>query len=429
MDDKRRGMPNRTAVVVFIILVLISHSLWYQFKLLSRSHPAGSANFANQTTGRAVGNRTSVTSSTRSDRNRCAVCLYGLPRAFDSLVLPSLIENVLKPNARHGCDYFVHYYNVTHEASGRSGAGGIIRPDDILHLAEAVDRVADESRQRTWIGRPVTRFSAESSEDFWRKHGALVEKVRTANDTKGRFLYFPWKEPTYQHPTTTDNILKMWHSIQQSWNLMESHAKKDGVEYSRVAMLRSDIFYLTRIDVWESPFGGRDSNNSHVVIPGFCRYPVSDRLIYGPSKAVKIWATERFDRMEAHVQWILHNKTGLGLHSETFVRWALLEPIKELGFRVEEHPTMCFFRARADETIWWTDCRQAALKSVRQPLGMFGTKRISRPVVQGVEKILRRKCQVGTQAASTEFHESLSCARDSGSGNSTSKNSGAESAT
>jgi hypothetical protein len=54
MDDKRRGMPNRTAVVVFIILVLISHSLWYQFKLLSRSHPAGSANFANQTTGRAV---------------------------------------------------------------------------------------------------------------------------------------------------------------------------------------------------------------------------------------------------------------------------------------------------------------------------------------------------------------------------------------
>jgi hypothetical protein len=52
---------------------------------------------------------------------RCAINLFGLPRSFQSLVLPSFIENVIWPNAAHNCDYFVHYFNLTQEAAGRSG--------------------------------------------------------------------------------------------------------------------------------------------------------------------------------------------------------------------------------------------------------------------------------------------------------------------
>jgi hypothetical protein len=421
MDDddanKRPGMARRTTAAVFIVGLLVTHSLWCEFYLASRHHiPGGGDN--RQTTSRPI-HATSLTTPSAAAAmaagGRCAICLFGLPRAFDSLVLPSLVENVLRPNARHGCDYFVHYYNVTREAKGRSGVGGFLRPDDVLNLAAAVERVAAaDVRSREGVPplghrrRPVAHFRAETADDFWRRRGALVDKVRTANDTQGRFLYFPWRDTTYQHPATTDNILKMWHSIQESWDLMQSHADEEGIEYSRVAMLRSDVFYLTPIDVWELPTGGRDANNSVVVIPGFGRYPVSDRLVYGPADAVKIWATERFERMEPHVQWVLHHNPRFGLHSEIFVRRALLEPIRGLGFRVEEHPTMCFFRARADESIWTSDCSQAALPSVSAGLEEEDEETGLVVVVDRVERILRRTCQNVTHGPS---QTTLSCAR------------------
>jgi hypothetical protein len=413
--NKRPGMASRTTAAVFIVGLLVTHSLWYEFYLASRHHiPAGGRD-TRQTTARPINATLSATPSAAAEMAagpRCAICLFGLPRAFDSLVLPSLFENVLQPNARHQCDYFVHYYNVTHEAKGRSGVGGFIRPDDVLHLAAAVERVAavDVAAPPPLplghrLGRPVALFRAETADGFWKRRGALVDKVRTANDTQGRFLYFPWKDTTYQHPTTTDNILKMWHSIHESWDLMRSHADEEGIEYSRVAMLRSDVFYLTPIDVWELPTGGRDNNNSVVVIPGFGKYPVSDRLIYGPAAAVQIWATERFERMEPHVQWVLRHNPGYGLHSEIFVRRALLEPIRKLGFRVEEHPTMCFFRARADESIWTSDCSQAALRSVSA--GLEEEDETGLVVVDRVERILRRTCQ---NVADGPSRTTLTCA-------------------
>jgi hypothetical protein len=39
--------------------------------------------------------------------DRCAINLFGLPRAFRSLTLPSLIKNVIELNA--DCDYFVRH--------------------------------------------------------------------------------------------------------------------------------------------------------------------------------------------------------------------------------------------------------------------------------------------------------------------------------
>ena len=64
----------------------------------------------------------------------CAILLFGLPRAFKEYVLPSLEKNVIRPNAKYGCDYFVHFYKQASEGSGRSGRGGTINPDDIFLL-------------------------------------------------------------------------------------------------------------------------------------------------------------------------------------------------------------------------------------------------------------------------------------------------------
>jgi hypothetical protein len=385
--DRTRG-PSRATVtaIVATVGVVVAGSFWSQVYLSSRisqhNVPAGKNQKKPRDAGGAQQQHHEAVIVPRQDR--CAICLYGLPRAFDSLVMPSLKGNVIQVNAHHGCDYFVHYYNQTDEQGGRSGSGGTIHPDEIRKLEAEVEWTTE-----MYGGpprRPVTLFASETPDDFWKKRGPLVEKVRTVKDSEGRYLYYPWKAMTYRHPHTTDNILKMWHSIQGSWELMQSHAAQAGIDYNRVAMLRSDVVYATPIDVWQKPSTGQKDYDNHVaVIPGFSKHPISDRLVYGPSRAVAIWAAQRFDRMEDHVRWTLANDPGWGLHSERFVMRALLEPIKKLGYDVEEHPTMCFLRARADESVWTDDCdARFSLPSISNALGTNVRER--------VETVIGRKC-------------------------------------
>jgi len=54
-------------------------------------------------------------------------------------------------------------------------------------------------------------------------------------------------------------------------------------------------------------------------IPGFSRWPVNDRMIYGPFGAVKIWASTRFESLDKHVQFMKETHYGLGMHSERFL--------------------------------------------------------------------------------------------------------------
>jgi hypothetical protein len=293
---------------------------------------------------------------------RCAINLFGLPRAFQSLVLPSLIQNVFRPNAAHNCDYFVHYFNLTQEEPGRSGQGGHLNPSEILLLEQHVQREAPPGQRR-----PKVVFLAEQEEDFWKNYASLIQKTHDTRDSQGRFLYFPWKEKTYKYPASVDNIIKMWHSIQSAWLLMERHATGHNVQYTRVAMLRSDVLYATPIDIYRLDNDSNndtatdagalfDRENRYAVVPAFGKWPVSDRLIYGPHAAVKIWAAERFDRLETHVQSILKDNPGFGMHSERFINNTIFPAIRQAGIEIHEHPHMCFFRVRADESVWVSDC-------------------------------------------------------------------------
>jgi hypothetical protein len=322
---------------------------------------------------------------------RCAINLYGLPRAFQSLVLPSLIQNVIRPNAAHNCDYFVHYFNLTKEEPGRSGHGGHLNPSEILLLEEHVQREAPPGQRR-----PKVVFLAEQEEDFWKTYDSLIQKTRTTRDSKGRFLYFPWKSKTYTHPGTVDNIIKMWHTIQSAWLLMEQHATEHNVQYTRVAMLRSDVLYATPIEIYrldnnnssnDTDTGALfDHENRYVVVPAFAKYPVNDRMIYGPHAAVKIWAAERFARLETHVQSILKKDPGYGMHSERFLSHTLFPAIQQAGFEIHEHPHICFFRARADESVWVSDCDPMAAKTIHERIGPIEKKR------KLVERLIGRNC-------------------------------------
>jgi hypothetical protein len=372
-----------------LLLVIMALAIFLHYKLVSSF----------------VGNMHEVSDEFQPREQRCAINFFGLPRAFESLVLPSLVRNVLKPNAAYNCDYFVHFYYLKEEAAGRSGHGGAINPEAVYLLKDEVLKLQKGGRI------PTVKFTVTQEADFWKQYQPLLDKIHDTKDENGKYLYFPWKARTYKHPVTVDNIIKMWHSIQESWNLMQQNALDKHVEYTQVAMLRADVLYMSPIDIYEY------SDSHQVVVPGFGRHPVSDRIVFGPASAVRVWATQRFPRLEQHVQFVQKNDAGWGLHSERFLNYTIfpgmrnaLASAKHTGKDViVEHPTICFFRVRADETVWVSDCdgtEQVAKPSIRKHMleGHDGLK-------DAVEKVLGRACH-GPVTKLTTIVRTVNCTKN-----------------
>jgi len=146
---------------------------------------------------------------------RCAILFFGLPRSFESMVLPSMTRHVFMRNARWGCDYFVHYYHKTEESSGRAGAGGDINPDEVLLMKERI-RNCHQRVKQTSNRNPTVVFVKDTEEEFWQKRGKLVEKYRAAKDENGHYLYYPWRARTYHYPESLDNIVKQWYGYYET---------------------------------------------------------------------------------------------------------------------------------------------------------------------------------------------------------------------
>jgi len=319
-------------------------------------------------------------------QSTCAILLFGLPRAFKDFVLPSLEKNVIIPNVQYGCDYFVHYYNQDSEASGRSGKGGVIRSEDVFLLENSVAKIhgahtKGKSSNLTLESdtQPEVIFVSDTNETFWEKRWSSIEHYRTAKNKDGRYAFYPYGEPTYEYPGTLDNIVRQWHSINAVWDAMEQASSAKG-KYRRVAMMRNDVVYITPIDIYDVPKdvtekGPKEnmrmndfSTNVASVIPNFAKYPVNDRLIYGPYSAVKVWASQRFSKIEEYSQ-DPSATPGMIMHSETFLNASILQTIKETAiahndnnemipqhYRVLEDKWLCFLRVRADGAIWIEDC-------------------------------------------------------------------------
>lgn len=211
------------------------------------------------------------------NNERCAINFYGLPRSFFSMTLPSVIENILIPNAAYDCDFFVHYHYLTEEKAGRSGAGGKLNPDEVLLLEEAVRQVGEHFHGPSYI--PIIRFGNYTDDDLWKKYGSFLNRTRVARDvydSEQRLLFLPWRDSSYTF-TQVDNIAKMWHSQKSGFQLMEKTGQELGINYTRVAMFRSDVFFLTPMDVWKNTTEGYDLENRIAVFAGFARYPTNDR--------------------------------------------------------------------------------------------------------------------------------------------------------
>ena len=343
-------------------------------------------------------------------REGCAINFYGLPRAFH-LVLPSIIKHVIEPNQVHHCDFFVHFYNQTTEVAGRSGGGGIFKADDILDLRMALQQVR-QHQSPSVRSRPtpeqVIQFASDTNTSFYQSHENIVREILTARDeTDTRPLYFPWLERDYDAApmdgkNTVLNIIKLWHSVDRAWNLMEEYGEINRVNYTRVAMLRSDVVFLTPFDIWDMGVPDSiDTNNTRVVIPSFARYPVNDRAIYGSAIGVRIWSTSRFDGLARHVEYF--RGSGYVMHHERFVDATLLPDIRQRGIDVIEHPSFCFCRARSNNRVWINDCTKGnASPSLKK---MFPD---ASSLLQAVDVAVNRTCK-GIRKENTSEALSVLC--------------------
>lgn len=324
-------------------------------------------------------------------QDRCALCFFGLPRAYKLMALPSIVRNLLIPNARHNCDIYVHYFKQFSEEKGRRNRGGIINPDDVFGLELAAKNVSKrfgpiDGRNAHRI--PNIAFTYDTDEQFLERRKTALARYHNTLGVDGRPAYFPWAARTYLN-SSLDNMVRQWHAIECSFKLMDYHAKKLGVTYSRVGMFRNDAMYLTPIDIAVSDRGVFDTKNQHFVTAPFARYPINDRMIYGPYEAVKIWATKRFDLIEERVA--LAKDPGYEMHSEKFLNASVFPAMERLDYTEVVNPDICFVRTRPDEAALISDCNTGGFNKSQ-------TKALA-------EDIVKKKC---TEYQMGRFH-ALGC--------------------
>jgi hypothetical protein len=274
----------------------------------------------------------------------CAIALYGLPRSFRALVLPSLIRNVIQPNAMYNCDYYVYFHDATQDLGGRDDRSGTINSQEVFLLRDAVK----EYHTPTTI-----QFDSFTDDNFFKTNKALLQTIYASLDQQGRPLFLPYNHPSYSNSSII-NVVKMWHAQEALWNMIDSYGITQ--HYSRVAMLRLDVVYVTPINIYELPNKTIDYDNAVAVIPNFGRHPVSDRMMYGPFEALQAWAAQRIQRLAQHAQYIAQHAPGDGIHSERYLNSTIFPVIRQRGISIETHPDLCFLRARADGAVRLTDC-------------------------------------------------------------------------
>lgn len=310
----------------------------------------------------------------------CAIALYGLPRSFQSLVLPSLIQNVIQPNAIHRCDYFVYFHNADHDPGGRDDRSGNVNTREVSLLHEAV------RKNHVPPFLPLVTIGNFTDDDFWKERASILRKIYLSKDPHGRPLFLPYNHLSYSN-RSIENVVKMWHAQQAVWNLLDSSSptatisgqdqKAKKKHYTRVAMLRLDVVYLTPINIYQLPDGTWDVDNAVAVVPAFATYPVNDRMIYGPYEAVQVWAAQRIRRLDQHGEYIAQHAPGDGIHSERYLNDTIFPAIRQRGIKIVNHPNVCFLRARADGSARFTDC---------------GTRHATGNNFRAVQSLLERPC-------------------------------------
>ena len=267
-----------------------------------------------------------------SNRNKtCALLFFGLIKDFQSLILPSIQRNIILPNLQ--CDIFLHTYNLTDiPVNERNGE---LKPQQ-FNVSEAY--------------LLTNHVILEGMDSFYEKRKEVLERTR-------RLYHRDWGDCCRSH----DNMIKQWNSLQGVWDLMRQYEDQNSDNgtaagnqhhYEQVGVFRSDVYYTRPINIFDSKAAS----------PSFARnWGYNDRLFYGSHENSEIWASKRFDFVNAFEDSYmrLFNDTRKprqrnvldGYHSETFI----LNLLDHYGVNVtlKDH---CVWRVRSGQKLVVGDC-------------------------------------------------------------------------
>lgn len=237
----------------------------------------------------------------------CALLFFGLAKQFREVVLPSIRENILQVSDNARCDIYLHNYNITTTINPRTGEF-----DNVLHPEEVYDL--------------TDNVITDTTEDFLAKRN--MKYYADANMKPFRSL--GWDR------TALENMYKQWHSIERVWDFMQETEQRLGIEYDRVGLFRTDVKYVTPIDIFDGD----------AVIPEF-GFLVNDRMFYGTYENAHIWAKIRFPSVPCYKP----RHVSIKMHSEFFMNDLVLKNIPNV-----EKKDICFYRVRANVAVWEDDC-------------------------------------------------------------------------
>eukprot|EP01082_Thalassiosira_pseudonana_P003319 g3426.t1.1.5e174189 g3426 g3426.t1 contig12:2045619-2048359(-) len=283
------------------------------------------------------------TFSAAKGRQRCAILIHGTPRSFLSIVLPTLERNVIKPNARYNCDYFVQFHVQNYdEVPSYPGRSGFVYSNDTYQLEQVVLTAAHDVNSAY---NPTIRFVTSTNEEVFNRHEVFLLKTHLLKDKGGNWLYFPDK-------------IRSWDGLQLAWDLLETRQTEKGVNYDHVVVLHSDVAYPTPIDIYgeverKKSLTISDAPTKHLrdsTMEGRYR----KRIVYGSNDAVKIWSTGRITQLDSFVNWLANEE--FGTEEDVFLSDFVLPLLKEAGVSVQYDSTICTLDAFPDESVSLVGC-------------------------------------------------------------------------
>ena len=163
--------------------------------------------------------------------------------------------------------------------------------------------------------------------------------------------YFPTKQ-YWLYPTSMDNMIKQWHSIESVFNYMESFNQN----YTHIGLFRTDQLYRTSIDI----LNHHTTEGDYLVRANYGLTTAknrffNDRLIYGTYDYVKIWATKRFSFVEDYLKIDEPFVRQRKLHSETFLYYLMKKYVP--GRNVIVNDRICAQRIRSQCKVV-SDCKR-----------------------------------------------------------------------
>ncbi len=152
-------------------------------------------------------------------------------------MIPTMKKNVLLPNAKYDCDFFIHQHvRGFDELPSHPGIGESPDLNDVYEFEDVIESIAKKTGSTRDL--PIVRFVESSDDDTFSRHRDLFVKTHFLKDKNGHWLYFP-------------EVIRSWHGIELAWELMEQTQEHNGIQYDRVALLSTDAAYVTEVDIYK----------------------------------------------------------------------------------------------------------------------------------------------------------------------------------